>query len=437
MQSDAGRGRVPRAVGAPAGGERPGSARDVGEVVVAELEARFPSSSPRVPALVIPPSSSRTPPRLGRAASTSGRLPAGVAAAPRARANRLRASSSPRWSALGPSRPPSGAPCCRTGCRVIVRAATRRRTGGFVALDGRCAARRDATANVRCAPTRAPAHARRPQQQRGAHAPRSPTLSNPTPTGSTSPPCTRCSSAAHYRSVPRRRHRRIKRFFVDTLVQFASGARVQAAIMGLASAGAKDTCCGSARNACLARSAAPSRSATGATRGRLTALGNYVGIAPWVRGTSLVVATHLEIAFTHTGACPRIHAFCLSRARHRRIHADGRVEFRSDPRGSRYYRRGSSEQPARASKTSRARGRPTTAGATPRSLARARRPSSTLGRSLHRPKGLSQVAERGVPMPPGSADDHVNSLLAARPSVRRHLRGAGVTPPHRSASASQ
>ena len=75
----------------------------------------------------------------------------------------------------------------------------------------------------------------------------------------------------------------------------------------------------------------------------LTALGNYVGIgAMGFAGTSLVVATHVEIAFTHTGGMPvGIHAFCLSSRRATaRIHADGRVEFRSDPQWfTDYYRR--------------------------------------------------------------------------------------------------
>ena len=51
-------------------------------------------------------------------------------------------------------------------------------------------------------------------------------------------------------------------------------------------------------------------------------------------GTSLVVATHIEIAFTHTGGMPvGIHQFCLSSRRATaRLHPDGRVEFRERPR---------------------------------------------------------------------------------------------------------
>ena len=49
----------------------------------------------------------------------------------------------------------------------------------------------------------------------------------------------------------------------------------------------------------------------------LTALGNYIGIgAMGFAGTSMVVATHVELAYTHTGGMPvGIHQFCLSSRR--------------------------------------------------------------------------------------------------------------------------
>src|SRR5947209_105654 len=75
----------------------------------------------------------------------------------------------------------------------------------------------------------------------------------------------------------------------------------------------------------------------------VTALGNYVGIgAMGFAGTSLVVATHIEVAYTHTGGLPvGMHSFCLSSRRATaRIHSDGRVEFRADPMWfTDYYRR--------------------------------------------------------------------------------------------------
>jgi L(+)-tartrate dehydratase alpha subunit len=75
----------------------------------------------------------------------------------------------------------------------------------------------------------------------------------------------------------------------------------------------------------------------------LTALGNYIGIgAMGFAGTSMVVATHVELAYTHTGGMPiAIHQFCLSSRRATaRIFSGGRVEFRSDPAWfTDYYRR--------------------------------------------------------------------------------------------------
>ena len=80
-----------------------------------------------------------------------------------------------------------------------------------------------------------------------------------------------------------------------------------------------------------------------ALEAELTALGNHIGIgAMGFAGTSMVVATHVELAYTHTGGMPvGIHQFCLSSRRATaRIHADGRVEFRHDPRWfTDYYRR--------------------------------------------------------------------------------------------------
>ncbi len=59
-------------------------------------------------------------------------------------------------------------------------------------------------------------------------------------------------------------------------------------------------------------------------------------------GTSLVVATHIEVAYSHTGGMPvGMHSFCLSSRRATaRIHPDGHVELRTDPQWfTDYYRR--------------------------------------------------------------------------------------------------
>jgi L(+)-tartrate dehydratase alpha subunit len=138
----------------------------------------------------------------------------------------------------------------------------------------------------------------------------------------------------------------IKRFFVDTLVQFGKrGLACQPAIMGVGIGGAKDTCVRLGKEAACLRIVGSRNPDPEIARleAELTALGNYIGIgAMGFAGTSLVVATHIEVAFSHTGGMPvGIHSFCLSSRRATaRIHPDGRVDFRTDPRWfTDYYRR--------------------------------------------------------------------------------------------------
>ncbi len=80
-----------------------------------------------------------------------------------------------------------------------------------------------------------------------------------------------------------------------------------------------------------------------ALEGELTALGNHIGLgAMGFAGTSMVVATHVELAHTHTGGMPvGIHQFCLSSRRATaRLFPSGTVEFRADPEWfTDYYRR--------------------------------------------------------------------------------------------------
>jgi L(+)-tartrate dehydratase alpha subunit len=138
----------------------------------------------------------------------------------------------------------------------------------------------------------------------------------------------------------------IKRFFVDTLVQFGKrGLACQPAIVGLGIGGAKDTCVRLGKEAACLR-VVGSRNpdpAVARLEEELTALGNYIGIgAMGFAGTSLVVATHIEVAYSHTGGMPvGMHSFCLSSRRATaRIHPGGRVEFRTDPQWfTDYYRR--------------------------------------------------------------------------------------------------
>jgi L(+)-tartrate dehydratase alpha subunit len=109
--------------------------------------------------------------------------------------------------------------------------------------------------------------------------------------------------------------------------------------------GAKDTCVRLGKEAACLRVVGSVNPDPDAARleQELTALGNYIGIgAMGFAGSSLVVATHVELAHTHTGGMPvGIHLFCLSSRRATaRVHADGRVEFRADPAWfTDYYRR--------------------------------------------------------------------------------------------------
>jgi L(+)-tartrate dehydratase alpha subunit len=138
----------------------------------------------------------------------------------------------------------------------------------------------------------------------------------------------------------------IKRFFVDTLVESGKrGLACQPAIVGVGIGGAKDTCVRLGKEAACLRVVGSRNPDPTAARleDELTALGNYIGIgAMGFAGTSMVVATHVELAHTHTGGMPvGIHQFCLSSRRaSARIHGDGTVELRADPGWfTDYYRR--------------------------------------------------------------------------------------------------
>ena len=138
----------------------------------------------------------------------------------------------------------------------------------------------------------------------------------------------------------------IKRFFVDTLIESGKrGLACQPAIVGIGIGGSKDTCMRLGKEAaCLRVVGSRNPDPTAAQlEDELTALGNHIGIgAMGFAGTSMVVATHVELAYTHTGGMPvAIHQFCLSSRRATaRIHPGGQVEFRTDPGWfSEYYRR--------------------------------------------------------------------------------------------------
>jgi len=138
----------------------------------------------------------------------------------------------------------------------------------------------------------------------------------------------------------------IKRFFVDTLIESGKrGLACQPAIVGVGIGGAKDTCVRLGKEAACLRTVGSRNPdpAAAALEAELTELGNYIGIgAMGFAGTSMVVATHVELAYTHTGGMPvGIHQYCLSSRRATaRSPSDGRVDFRDDPGWfTDYYRR--------------------------------------------------------------------------------------------------
>lgn len=129
----------------------------------------------------------------------------------------------------------------------------------------------------------------------------------------------------------------IKRFFLDTLVAFGKrGLACQPAIVGIGLGGSKDICMTLGKQAaCLRivgnRNPDPK---IAVLEEELKALGNSIGMgAMGFVGSSMVVDCHIEAGYTHTGGMPiSVHCFCLSSRRAvARIHADGRVETRTDP----------------------------------------------------------------------------------------------------------
>lgn len=129
----------------------------------------------------------------------------------------------------------------------------------------------------------------------------------------------------------------IKRFFLDVMVQFGRrGLACQPAIVGIGLGGSKDTCMVIGKQAACLRTVGDRHPdlQVAALERELKELGNSIGMGPMgFVGTSMVVDCHVEVAYTHTGGMPMsVHSFCLSSRRAvARIHADGRVEHRTDP----------------------------------------------------------------------------------------------------------
>jgi len=129
----------------------------------------------------------------------------------------------------------------------------------------------------------------------------------------------------------------IKRFVLDTLIAFGKrGLACQPAIVGVGIGGSKDTCVVLGKQAACLRVVGDRNPdpKVAALELELQEMGNSIGMgAMGFVGSSMVVDCHIECGYTHTGGMPvSVHTFCLSSRRATaRIHADGQVDFRTDP----------------------------------------------------------------------------------------------------------
>ena len=130
----------------------------------------------------------------------------------------------------------------------------------------------------------------------------------------------------------------IKRFFLDSVIAFGKrGLACQPAIIGIGLGGSKDTSMVLGKQAACLRTVGEANPdlRIAELEEELKELGNSVGMgAMGFVGSSMVVDCHIEVGYTHTGGMPMsVHAFCLSSRRATaRIHPDGKVEHRTDPR---------------------------------------------------------------------------------------------------------
>ena len=145
----------------------------------------------------------------------------------------------------------------------------------------------------------------------------------------------------------------IKRFFLDTLIAFGKrGLCCQPAIVGVGIGGSKDTCMQLGKQAACLRSVGDRNPdpEIAELEDEFKQLGNNIGMGPMgFVGSSMVVDCHIEVGYTHTGGMPvSVHTFCLSSRRATaRLQADGRIEYRTDPKlFTPYSRRETVEWPA-------------------------------------------------------------------------------------------
>jgi L(+)-tartrate dehydratase alpha subunit len=145
----------------------------------------------------------------------------------------------------------------------------------------------------------------------------------------------------------------IKRFFLDTLISFGKrGLCCQPAIVGVGVGGSKDTCMQLGKQAACLRSVGERNpdEKIAQLEMELKEIGNNIGMGPMgFVGSSMVVDCHIEVGYTHTGGMPvSVHTFCLSSRRATaRLHADGEIEYRTDPQWfTPYMRRETVEWPS-------------------------------------------------------------------------------------------
>jgi L(+)-tartrate dehydratase alpha subunit len=130
----------------------------------------------------------------------------------------------------------------------------------------------------------------------------------------------------------------IKRFYLDTLIAFGKrGLCCQPAIIGVGLGGSKDTCMQLGKQAACLRVVGDRNPdpKIAALEVELKEMANAIGMGPMgFVGSSMAVDCHIEVGYTHTGGMPMsVHTFCLSSRRATaRVHADGRIEYRTDPR---------------------------------------------------------------------------------------------------------
>ena len=129
----------------------------------------------------------------------------------------------------------------------------------------------------------------------------------------------------------------IKRFYLDSLMAFGKrGLACQPAIIGIGLGGSKDICMTLGKRASTLRVVGSRNSdpRIAEMEDEFKELGNSIGMgAMGFVGKNMVIDCNIEVGYCHTGGMPMsVHAFCLSSRRAvARIHADGRVEHRTDP----------------------------------------------------------------------------------------------------------